>query len=1057
MRRALALIALLTTSLPGQTPVATPARPDSVFSAVTWRSIGPFRGGRSVASSGVIGDPKTYYMGTTGGGLWKTDNMGITWRNISDGFFTTATIGAIAVAPSDRNVVYVGTGEHAPRGVMTHSGDGVYRSTDAGKTWTKIGLEATRHIARIVVHPTNPDVLLVAAQGALYAPNAERGVFKSTDGGATWRKVLFVDERTGAAELSMDATNPRILYAAMWEHGRKPWQVISGGPGSGLWKSTDMGETWTKLTTGLPDKMGKMAIAVSPSEPERVYALIESESDGDARGLYVSTNAGRSWSQVTSDPRLVQRAWYYIELFVDPKNAQRIYVLSAPALRSDDGGRTWETVDGTHGDHHDLWINPHDPDNFVLSNDGGASITFDGGRSWSSQAVMPTGQFYRIAVDDRFPFRIYGGQQDNTSVAIASRELGGGGITASSWAPSAGGESAFLAFDPANPRYVMGGSYQGTVEILDSEIDASTEVMASPIQYLGMDAKDMPYRYNWNAPIIWSRWEPGTFYHGAQVLLKTSDMGRTWRAVSPDLTRNEKDKQGRPGVPFTNEAVGAENYGTLSYVIESPHEAGVIYTGSDDGVVSLTRDGGKTWKNVTPTGLAETLINAIEVSPHDKGTAYIATTRYKFNDHAPALYKTTDYGATWVKIDRGIPDGAFTRVVREDDVRRDLLFAGTERGLYVSFNGGRDWAPFQRNLPAAPITDLRVHRGTLIAATSGRAFWMLDDLALLRQYDASTPAFHAYTPAPALLVNHSSEFDRANPGSGANATRGVNPANGVVFYYRLPALAKTDTLTLRIADASGRVIRTYTSIRDTTFRGWDGGPPSPVTLPASAGLNRFVWDLRHETLPGVPGVYIEASYRGHRVPPGRYRLTLTLGARTQSVDAEVLAHPLHPIDAATYAEYDTFMSGAEAQLRTMHETVNRLWDVRTRLRSVLSAMPKEPRFDAARTDGQALLARLDAWDTDMVSRLSRAYDDVENFPQKFSANWMFLLNATESDLPRVNQPSRDRRAELGAQWVELEGRANALLNTDIPALDRRFFDLGVGAIARDRSAPRIVP
>jgi photosystem II stability/assembly factor-like uncharacterized protein len=1064
MTRALLLLALLTSALPAQGTAGVTANPDSLFAAVTWRSIGPFRGGRSVASTGVIGDPKTYYMGTTGGGVWKTDNMGLTWRNVSDGYFTTGTIGAIAVAPSDRNVVYVGTGEHAPRGVMTHSGDGVYRSTDAGKTWTKVGLEATRHIARIVVHPTNPDVLLVAAQGALYAPNAERGVFKSTDGGATWRRVLFVDERTGAAELSMDPTNPRILYAAMWEHGRTPWQVISGGPGSGLWKSTDMGETWTKLSRGLPAKMGKMAVAVSPSNPDRVYALIESESEGTERGLYVSDDAGASWSHVTDEPRLVQRAWYYIELFVDPKNDQRVYVLSAPALRSDDGGRTWTTLEGNiHGDHHDLWINPDDPDNYVLSNDGGASITFDGGKSWSSQDVLPTGQFYRIAVDDRFPFRIYAGQQDNTSVAIASRELGGGGITPASWAPSAGGESAFLAFDPANPRFVMGGSYQGTVEILDTEADASTKVMAAPIQYLGMDAKDMPYRYNWNAPIIWSRWEPGTFYHGAQVLLKTSDMGRTWRAVSPDLTRNEKAKQGRPGVPFTNEAVGAENYGTLSYVVESPHEAGVIWTGSDDGIVSLTRDGGATWTNVTPKGLAETLINAIEVSPHDKGTAYIATTRYKFDDHAPALYKTTDYGATWTKIDRGIPDGAFTRVVREDDVRRDLLFAGTERGLYVSFNGGRDWAPFQRNLPVTPITDLRVHRGTLIAATSGRAFWMLDDLALLRQHDASTPTFHLYTPAPAPLVTGGSELNASGRTlTGTHPTRGVNPANGIVLYYRLPALAKTDTLTLRIADARGRVIRTYTSVRDTTFRPWDGGPPAATVLPASAGLNRFVWDLRHETLPGVPGVYIEASYRGHKVPPGRYRVTLTLGERSQTVDAEVLPHPLHSIDAATYTEYDGFMTQAEATLRTMHETTNRLWDVRTRLRATLATMPTPtPNADArhadARAAGAALLATLEAWDADMVSRLSKAYDDVENFAQKFSANWLFLLNATESDLPRVNQPSRDRRIELERQWTELEARANALLTNDIPAFDRRLFDLGIGAIGQSGGGRGIVP
>ncbi len=1060
MLRALALpLLLLATALPAQGPAATPASLDSVFAPVTWRSIGPFRGGRSVASTGVIGDPKTYYMGTTGGGLWKTDNMGISWRNISDGFFTTATIGAIAVAPSDRNVVYVGTGEHAPRGVMTHSGDGVYRSTDAGKTWAKVGLEATRHISRIVVHPTNPDVLLVAAQGALYGPNAERGIFKSTDGGATWKKVLFVDERTGAAELSMDATNPRILYAAMWEHGRTPWQVISGGPGSGLYKSTDLGETWTKMSGGLPTKMGKMAIAVSPSEPERVYALIESESDGNDRGLWMSTNAGRSWSRVSGDPRLVQRAWYYIELFVDPKNAQRIYVLSAPALRSDDGGRTWTTLSGTHGDYHDLWINPHDPDNFVISNDGGAAITFDGGASWSSQAVMPTAQFYRISVDDRFPYRIYAGQQDNSSVRIASRELGGGGITPASWTPSAGGESAFLAFDPANPRFVMGGSYQGTVEILDTESNASTKVMASPIQYLGMDAKDMPYRYNWNAPIVRSRWEPNTFYHAAQLLLRTTDMGRTWTEASPDLTRNEKEKQGRPGVPFTNEAVGAENYGTIAYVMESPHERGVIWTGSDDGVVSLTRDGGATWTNVTPKGLAESLVNTIEVSPHDKGTAYIATTRYKFDDHAPGLYKTTDYGATWTKIDRGIPDGAFTRVVREDDVRAGLLFAGTERGLYVSWNGGRDWSPFQRNLPNTPITDLRVHQHNLIAATSGRAFWILDDLPLLRQYEPSAPAMQLYAPADAYLVHGSSELDRTSSSfDGSHPTRGVNPATGVVLYYRLPVLDSTDTVTLRVSDANGRVIRAYTSVRDTTFRSWDGGPPAPTVLSARAGLNRVVWDMRHETMPGVPGVYLEASYRGHKVPPGTYRVVLTAGARSDTTEARVLANPLYDTDAAAYAEYDAFMTGVEAELRAMHEETNRLWDARGQLQAVLGAMPAgDARFDGVREEARVLQRQIETWDSVMVSRQSRAYDDVENFAQGFTANWLFLVNATESDVPRVNAPSRARREVLAAEWTELRARSEAMRQTAIPALNRRLFDLGIGAIRTDGAERRFVP
>jgi len=1051
------LLPSISTTLHAQAAPVAAASVDSVFKSVKWRSIGPFRGGRSVAATGVVGDDKTYYMGTTGGGLWKTDNMGISWRNISDGFFKTGTIGAIAVAESDPNVVYVGTGEHAIRGVMTHSGDGVYKSTDAGKTWKRIGLDSTRHTSRIVVHPKNPDVVLVAAQGALYAPNRERGVYKSTDGGVTWKNVLYVDEKTGAAELSMDPNNPRIMYAAMWEHGRLPWKVISGGPGSGLYKSTDLGDTWTKMTEGLPTKMGKMSIAVSRSNPEKVYALIESDSNEDERGLYVSTNAGKSWTQVTSEPRLVQRAWYYIELFVDPKNDNTIYVLSAPALRSDDGGKTWSDVEGVHGDYHDMWINPDNPNNFILADDGGAVVTFDRGGSWSTQANMPTAQLYRINVDNQFPYRIYAGQQDNSSLVIASRELGGSGITRDSWTSSAGGESAFLAFDPNNPRHVLGGSYQGYIEVLDTHARAGTNILTAPIQYLGMDAKDMKYRYNWNAPIIWSKHEPNTFYHGAQVLLKTQDLGKTWREVSPDLTRNEKEKQGKPGTPYTNEAVGAENYGTLAYIVESPHERGVIWTGSDDGFVHVTRDNGATWKNVTPRGLAESLINAIEVSPHDKATAYIATTRYKFNDHAPGLYKTTDYGATWTRIDRGIPAEAFTRVVREDDVRRDLLFAGTERGVFVSWNGGRDWSPFQLNLPMAPITDLRVHQGNLIAATSGRSFWILDDLALVRQHRSDVPAFHVYKPADAYLVNGGSELNApAEDFTGANPFRGVNPANGVVLYYQLPELAKTDDITLEIADASGRIVRTLTSKKDTSFKRWDGGPPAPATLPKSKGQNRFVWDMRHNTMPGVQGVYIEASYRGHKASPGKYRVTLKQGDKTSTTEATILANPLYATDAATYAEYDTFMSEMERELSRMHQTVNTLTDVQNQLKAVAAALPNDEKHASAKRDADSLMARLKAWDTDMVSRRSRAYDDVENFEQKFTAHYLFLINATESELPRVNQPSRDRRMQLDADWTRLKARSDAMINADIPSLSRKLWDLGLGALWK-LPTPRIVP
>lgn len=1038
-------------SLSAQTSKNTAANDnESYFDAMNWRLIGPFRGGRSNAAHGVVGDSKTYYMGTTGGGVWKTGDAGVSWKNVSDGYFKTGSVGAIAVAESDPNVVFVGMGEHAIRGVMTHSGDGVYKSTDAGKTWKKIGLDATRHISRIIVHPKNPDIVYVAAQGALYGSSKERGIYKSMDGGATWKNVLYVDEKTGAAELSMDANNPRILYAAMWEHGRLPWKIISGGAGSGLYKSTDSGETWEKMTEGLPEEMGKMAIAVSPSNSEKVYALIESDSEKDLGGLFVSGDAGKKWKRISDDNRLTQRAWYYIELFVDPKDENTVYVLSAPALRSNDGGKTWETLSGTHGDYHNLWINPDNPKNMIISNDGGAAITFNKGKTWSSEGNQPTGQFYRINVDNQFPYRIYGGQQDYGSVSIASRALGSGGITDENWTASAGGESSMPSFDPDDPNFIMGGSYQGTIELLDLKAKASTNVMAAPIQYLGMDAKDIKYRYNWNAPILWSKWEANTFYHGSQYLLKTSDNGKTWREISPDLTRNEKEKQGKGGGPYTNEAVGAENYGTLSYVMESPLEKGVIWTGSDDGLVHLTKNGGATWKNVTPKGLPETLINAIEVSPFDKATAYIATTRYKFNDFAPGLYKTTDYGNSWTKIDNGIPANAFTRVVREDQVRKDLLFAGTELGVFISWDGGKNWSPFQLNLPITPITDLRVHRNDLIASTSGRAFWILDNLNVLRQYQKNPAPFSIYEPADAYLANGSSELDKPDEDfDGSSTFVGVNPANGIVVYYNLPELKKDENITLEVRDAAGNLVREYSSKENKDFKEYDGGPDAEPKLPKEKDLNRFVWDMRYETLPGVSNVYIEASYRGHKASPGRYNFTLKMNGQDVSTQAEILANPLYPTKPETYREYDQTMSAMETELTTMHRLVNDLYDKQKQLETLLESLPKDAKFDAVRKNGETLLKKMKTWDEEMVQRKSKAYDDVENFPNKFTANYMFLINQTESEIPRVNQPSLDLLKQMNAEWKILQARANEILSRDIPQINKQLWDAGKGAIWKE--------
>ncbi len=1016
------------------------------FKTVKWRCIGPFRGGRSNCATGVVGNPAVYYQGTTGGGLWKTEDMGTTWNNTSDGFFRTGSVGAVAVAESDPNIVYVGMGEHAVRGVMTHHGDGVYRSTDAGKTWKKMGLDLTQHIARIVIHPKDPNTVYVAAQGALYSKSKERGIYKSVDGGITWKNVLYVDDKTGCAEISMDMNNSMILYAAMWEHGRLPWKIISGGPGSGLYKSTDAGEHWEKMKEGLPKEMGKMSIAVCRSNSEKVFALIESDFEKEAGGLYMSADAGKSWSQVSNDHHLIQRAWYYTKLFPDPMNENTLYVMSASAFRSIDGGKTWEDISATHGDYHNLWINPTNSNNMVISDDGGSAITFNGGKTWSSQQNQPTAQFYRINVDNQFPYSIYGGQQDNSSVKIESREPGGSGINNTGWTYSAGGESAFLAFNPDDPQFVLGGSYQGTIEVLNTKAKAGTNIMAAPIQYLTRDAKDMKYRFNWNAPIIWSKYEPNVFYHGSQYLLRTEDYGKTWKEASPDLTRNEKEKQGKPGVPYTNEAVGAENYGTLAYIIESPHEKGVIYTGSDDGYVYLTKDNGAHWQNVTPAGLPECLINAIEISPFDKATAYIATTRYKFNDYIPGLYKTTDYGKTWTKINSGIPDGAFTRVVREDDKRKDLLFAGTETGIYISWNAGKNWEPFQLNMPVTPITDLCIHQGNLIASTSGRSFWILDDLSLIRQYKKDTSSFTIFDPSPAYLVNGSSELDESNPGfTGLHKTRGVNPSTGVVIYYQLPELKDSVPLTMEIKDASGNLVRTYSSKKDSTYKKYDGGPPAEPILSKTKGLNRFVWNMRYATMPGVPDAYIESSYRGHKAIPGKYTVTLKMREQKVSTDAEILANPLYAVDVSTYKEYNSIMSSMENELTTMHKMVNSMNAKREQLGSLLASLTDE-KYEALKMEGTALVKKMKAWDEDLIQRKTKVYDDADNFPAKFTANYLFLINQTESDIPRVNQPSLDRMKELNAEWAMLKNRGVEILEKDVPAFNKKLWDAGVGAI-----------
>lgn len=1029
--------------------VATETAPkinyDSVFKAVKWRNIGPFRGGRSVTASGVVGNPLVYYMGTTGGGLWKTTDAGQNWSNISDGYFKTGSVGAVAVAESDPNVVYVGMGEHAPRGVMTSYGDGVYKSTDAGKTWAKLGLDLTRHISRISIHPQNPDIVYVAAQGALHGASEERGVYKSIDGGKTWKKTLFVDNNTGCSDLSMDVSNPRILYAAMWDHRRLPWQMVSGGKGSGLYKSVDAGETWTKIEKGLPKELGKMGVVVSRANPNRIFAVIESDTQKEQGGVFRSDDAGKSWTRVSKDHRTVQRAWYYIEIFADPTNENIVYVLNSPAIKSIDGGKTFSKVfGGTHGDFHDLWINPTNGKNMIIANDGGAAVSFNGGQTFSPQSQMPTAQMYRVNADNLFPYNVYGGQQDNTSVMIASRVTNGGAIGIRDWSYSAGGESAFIAFDPDAPRYVMGGSYQGTIELLDLQTKEGKGVMASPIQYQALKSKDMKYRFNWNAPIIYSKREKA-FYHAGNIVLKTTDLGKSWTEMSPDLTRKDTTKLGLGGVPYTNEGAGGENYATISYLTESPNEAGVFWSGSDDGLVHITKDNGKTWANVTPAGLEECLINSIEVSPHDNATAYIATHRYKFNDFSPAIYKTTDYGKTWTKIVDGIPYGACVRVVREDAQRKELLFAGTEIGLYVSYNGGKNWSAMQLNLPVTPITDLKVHQNDLIASTQGRSFWILDDLAPIRQLkgDLSKDSLVVFNPEDAYRVSGGSTLDKVSDDDEdeGGSTSGTNPSTGVVLYYSLPAKADTSqTLTLDILNEKGEVLRNFSSKKDKDFEEYPGGPTADPTLPIKAGMNRFVWDMRAESIKGIPKVFIEGSYNGRKMSPGNYTAKLTYNKQSKTVPVKILADPRINATIADYQDQENTLKSLETSVNDIHTSIAKMQKISKQIKEVSTLLADKTELKTVVENGNAIVKKIKTWEDKLVQNKAESNDDIINFKNMLSADYIFVRGELDSNMPAVTDGQKQQLAALDAQWKALKNEMNDLINKDIAAFNKLCAD-----------------
>lgn len=1015
---------------------AKKTKEEKKFAALNFRNIGPFRGGRTNAVTGVPGDPMTYYFGGTGGGIWKTDDAGITWNNISDGFLKSGSVGEIAIAPSDKNIIYVGMGEHAVRGVMTSHGDGVYKSMDAGKTWTHLGLEKSMHISSIAIHPDNPDIVYVGVQGALWSTSEDRGVYKTIDGGKTWENIHFINSTTGASDLSMDKSNPRILYAGMWDHQRFPWKVRSGGDGSGIWKTIDGGENWEKLAKGLPEQMGKVAVDVSPADPNRLYANIEAEKGG----VFRSDDAGKTWKHTNSERVTVARAWYYIEIFTDPVNADIVYVLNAPVLKSIDGGKTFQRISNPHTDQHDLWINPENPGNMILGNDGGACITFNSGKSWSSQNNQPTAQFYRVIADQKFPYHIYGGQQDNSTVCIASKTRWGS-ISDEDWYPVSGGESAFIAFDPKNPKMIYGTSIQGFIDSYDAETKEIKDIMAYPQLNLGTNPIDMKYRFNWNGPLASQIQDPSILYHGGNKLLRSDDEGYSWTEISPDLTRNDTSRHSDGGVPYTNEAAGGEVYNTIAYIATSPHQAGVIWVGTDDGLVHITKDEGKTWSNVTPKNLSESLINAIEVSPHDPATAYIAVTRYKFSDLSPIIYSTTDFGKNWTKITNGLPLDNFVRVVREDKTRKGLLYAGTESGLFISYDKGQNWEPFQSNLPVCPVTDLTIADNDLVVATSGRALWILDDLGILQQSRGiiDTSEMSIFQPKD----NYKFTTGATPKTKGA----GQNPANGITFDYHLPKeWQDTTMLTLEVMDGKGSVIRTINNQKPKDFKSWEGGPPAPQVLPAAPGHNRFAWDLRRNALPSVAGVFVMGNYQGHLSPPGKY--TFRLFSKTDTVETMVtlLADPRIKTSEDDFRLQQTLLLQIESTVKDVHQSVNRFRSVKNQLNNRLVLLREMEGKEELVKIGETALKNITAWEEQLIQPKQKTFQDVINFRNQLNAELLQLRGMIDSHLPKPTKGTQLRLNELLDSWENHKIDMNEIIKKEIGGFNAAYQSRNIPAL-----------
>ena len=974
------------------------------YQALKWRSIGPYQGGRSVVAVGLPNNPMVYYFGSTGGGLWKTEDAGWSWFNISDGFFQSGSVGAIAIAPSDPNVMYVGMGEHAVRGVMTSTGDGVYKSVDGGKTWEHTGLVQSEHIADICIHPNNPDLVYVAVQGALYKDSKERGVYQSSDGGKTWRNILSVNASTGAADLVLDPQNPRVLYASMWDHQRSPWYVRSGGTGSGLYKSTDAGESWKKLEKGLPDNMGKIGICIAPSNSDRLYAVVEADNGG----VFRSEDGGNSWQLTSNDRQTYARAWYFNKVVADPKNQDLLYVLNIPLLKSMDGGKTFTSLPSPHADQHDLWINPSNPQAMILANDGGASISFNGGKSWTSQNNQATGQFYRVTCDNGFPYHIYTAQQDYGAMGIPSR-VSGSEVLGNNWYQVAGGESAFLALDPNHPEWIYGTNYQGNVSAWHRATETSKDIMAYPEIALATRPRDLKYRFNWNAPLVVSPQNPKILYHGAQLLLKTDNGGINWTEISPDLTRDDTTHQTEGGGPFLNEGAGAENYNTISYIAPSPYKEGVIWVGTDDGRVHFTRNDGKSWEDRTPKNLPEGLINSIEVSPNDPNTVYIVACRYRFGDRKPYVFRSTDNGRNWTQITSGFGINDFVRVVREDPRQKDLLYAGTESGFFISINGGDHWHPFQLNMPVCAITDLQIHDNDLIASTAGRGIWVLDDLACFH-YNQTIMGKTGIALCPPKTAYRFAGEQQDDP---TLASSVGNSAEGMTISFILPE--EIDSLSLEIRNAQGKVMRKYTSWVDVMHEQTNVALGQP-NLPHQKGLNRLVWDLRRNMLPGIPELFIMGDLRGSMVPPGEYSIVLYGAKDTVIAKAMVMANPKIVGTAEDYALQSLKLEEMENVIREMHRTISNRREWRNWLSGLLDLYENSSEHSEMVGTARDIIAKINDWEKGLTQPAHQGTQDAIVYKHGLHAELLDLKMRADALDPRLTQGVTDRFNDIRKIW-----------------------------------------